>query len=275
MVDIVAEAGDDVLMYENSSSILDGTGSIGADLQYYWTTISGKIDSGENNANPIVSGFGMYFLEVTNTFGCVAIDSVMVERLSYAPVAVDDYDTTTYLTEVKIAVLDNDIDPDADIDLLSLAVTRAPFYGTAYVDYNDFTIHYTPNVDFFGNDKFEYQICDITKNCDQADVYVLVTEYEFLIPDAFSPNGDNINDYFEIIGIDRYEGNSISILNRWGNRVYKAENYGISTTPQFWDGKSNTGFLLGDQELPTGTYYYVLNLGNGVKSIAGSIYLDR
>lgn len=273
--EIVARAGDDILMYQGETAILDGTESTGTNLQYYWTTSSGKIENSENTATPIVSGFGMYYLEVTDTFGCSATDSVSVQMLTHAPIAVDDYDTTSYRREVKIPVLDNDIDEDNNIDSLSLSVTLQPYNGTAYVDYNDFTIHYTPNNNFIGNDRFEYQICDFTNNCDRADVFVLVTEYEFLIPDAFSPNGDNINDYFEIIGIEKYEGNSITIINRWGNKVYEAINYGISTSPKFWDGKSNTGFKLGNEELPTGTYYYVLNLGNGEKPIAGSVYLDR
>ncbi len=275
VTDVVAEAGEDVYMYRNETAMLDGTASIGKALRYLWTTNSGEIDSGANTANPIISGFGMYYLEVTDTFGCTASDSVKVTRLTYAPVAVDDYDTTEYKTEVKIAVLDNDSHPEDDIDSLSLRVLRPPFNGTAYVDYDDFTIHYTPNNGFSGNDNFEYQICDFSNNCDNADVYVLVTEYKFLIPNAFSPNGDGINDFFEIIGIEKYEGNSISIFNRWGNEVYKAVNYGISTNPKFWDGKSNTGFLLDDKDLQSGTYYYVLNLGNGAKAIAGSVYLDR
>lgn len=273
--EIIAQAGDDILMYEGETAILNGTGSSGETIQFYWTTSSGTIDSGENTATPIVSGFGMYYLEITDAFGCVATDSVNVGRLTYAPIAIDDYDTTSYKTEVKIAVLDNDTDPENKLDSLSLKITLLPFNGTAYVDYNDFTIHYTPNNGFSGNDRFEYQICNFSKNCDNADVFVLVTEYDFLVPDAFTPNGDGINDYFEIIGIDNYEGNSISIFNRWGNEVYKVVNYGISTSPQFWDGKSNTGFMFGDEELPTGTYYYVLNLGNGTQPIGGSVYLDR
>ncbi|NOR74702.1 MAG: T9SS type B sorting domain-containing protein, partial [Draconibacterium sp.] len=273
--EIVAQAGDDILMYEGETAILNGTESIGETLQYYWTTNAGTIDSGENTANPVISGFGMYYLEITDTFACVATDSIKVGQLTYAPIAVDDYDTTAYKTEVKISVLDNDSDPEHDIDSLSLKITLLPFNGTVYVDYNDFTIHYTPNNGFSGNDNFEYQICNFSKNCENADIFVLVTEYEFIVPDAFSPNGDGINDYFEIIGIEKYEGNSISIFNRWGNEVYKATNYGISTSPQFWDGKSNTGFMFGNEELPTGTYYYVLNLGNGASPIGGSVYLDR
>jgi gliding motility-associated-like protein len=96
-----------------------------------------------------------------------------------------------------------------------------------------------------------------------------------MIPNAFSPNGDGINDYFEILGIEFYENNSISIINRWGNKVYEAKGYGVSSSPVFWDGKSNTGFSSGNNELPTGTYYYILDFGDGQKPISGSIYLDR
>jgi hypothetical protein len=49
----------------------------------------------------------------------------------------------------------------------------------------------------------------------------------------------------------------------------------VSSSPVFWDGKSNTGFSSGNKELPTGTYYYILDFGDGQKPISGSIYLDR
>jgi gliding motility-associated-like protein len=271
--EVIADAGGDVSKYSDQTIVLDGSGSSGINLQYLWTTQNGKIESGTNTANPLVSGFGTYYLEVTDTFGCVATDSVNVGILTYAPVAVDDYDTTSYKTEVKIPVLDNDSDPENDINPNTLAVISAPFNGTAYVNYDDFTIHYRPDDNFSGTDFFEYRICDFANNCDKAKVTVLVTDFRFFIPDAFSPNGDNINDYFEIIGIEEYEGNSIEIFNRWGNRVYQAKNYGINTVPKFWDGRSNTGIRLGNDELPTGTYYYVLNIGE--KRIAGSVYLDR
>jgi gliding motility-associated-like protein len=102
---------------------------------------------------------------------------------------------------------------------------------------------------------------------------VYVTAAGFFIPEAFTPNADNVNDYFEIIGIELFEQNSITIVNRWGRTVYKARGYGISTSPLFWDGKSNQGG--DDSDLPSGSYFYVLDLGNGEKPIAGSVYIDR
>ena len=262
-------------MYNNSSVALDGSASTGTGLNYHWTTRNGSILSGAHTANPVVNKAGTYYLGVIDRFGCTSVDSVKVGLLSQAPVAQNDYDTTAYQTEIKIRVLANDYDPENDIDPLSLNIKNPPFNGTAYVDYDNYTIHYRPNTGFSGNDSFEYEICDTHSNCSDASVYVMVSDSKFFIPDAFSPNGDGINDYFEIVGIQWYEGNSIEIFNRWGNKVYQAKNYGIATSPKFWDGKSNTGVRLGNDELPTGTYFYVLDLGNGEKRIAGSVYLDR
>lgn len=275
VAELEAEAGMDMVKMPNTSVILDGSSSTGENLQFKWTTVNGKIESRENSTNPIVSGFGTYYLEITDLFGCVTRDSVNVQELAQAPVAIDDYDTTMYRTEVIISVLDNDTDPKNSLKPSSLTVTMPPFNGTAYVDFENYTIHYRPNNEFSGNDNFEYQVCNTFDLCDLANVYVMVNDFRFLIPDAFSPNGDNINDYFEIQGIEYFEGNSITIINRWGNKVYEAKNYGINTTPKFWDGKANTGIRIGNEDLSTGTYFYVLDLGNGEKPIAGSIYLDR
>lgn len=70
----------------------------------------------------------------------------------------------------------------------------------------------------------------------------------------FSPNGDGINDVFDLDDINKNQC-SISILNRWGNEVWSAEKYNND-----WKGIS-----FGGDELPDGTYYYILYCGNEVK----------
>lgn len=275
VADVLADAGEDAFMYSGETAVLDGSNSLGEDIRFLWTTENGTIESGAASASPVVSGFGNYVLEVTDRFGCTSADTVNVGRLTYAPIAQDDFDSTGYRSEVEIYVLDNDYDPDNNIDSLSLSVSVPPMSGNATVNKTNFTIIYTPDENFNGSDQFEYQICDEFDNCDEANVFVMVSGFRFFIPNAFSPNGDGINDYFEILGIEYYEGNSIEIFNRWGNRVYRARNYGIDASPRFWDGKSNTGVKIGNEDLPTGTYFYVLDLGNGEKRIVGSVYLDR
>jgi len=72
------------------------------------------------------------------------------------------------------------------------------------------------------------------------------------LPNAITPNGDGVNDVWRIQNLDLYDKRDVIMVNRWGNEVYRASPYQNN-----WGGTYN-----GDQ-LPEGTYYYVLKLGNG------------
>ncbi|WP_254519206.1 gliding motility-associated C-terminal domain-containing protein [Aquimarina sp. Aq78] len=93
---------------------------------------------------------------------------------------------------------------------------------------------------------------------------------------GMSPNGDGVNDVFIISGIERLE-NTLEIYNRWGVKVYGAKNYGRNDN--FFRGISNGRTTIeGTDQLPVGTYYYVLEyvLESGErKSRAGYIYINR
>jgi len=99
---------------------------------------------------------------------------------------------------------------------------------------------------------------------------VLTIPNDFFIPEGFSPNADGINDVFFIRGLDYYPGNSITIFNRWGDKVFDANPY-----KNDWDGTSALGLRVGGNVLPEGTYFYVLDLGNGNPVYKGTIYLTR
>ena len=91
------------------------------------------------------------------------------------------------------------------------------------------------------------------------------------IPEAFTPDGDNVNDYFVIVGIANFTNNKLSIFNRWGNIVYEINGY-----QNQWNGNANGSMIVGSEPLPTGTYYYILDLyGDGTIIHKGSIYLKR
>ncbi len=92
----------------------------------------------------------------------------------------------------------------------------------------------------------------------------------FSIPQGFSPNGDGINDLFVIKGISSYPNNTLTILNRWGNVVYKMSRYDNT-----WNGKSTEGLRVGGDDLPEGTYFYILDLGIDEKPYKGYIYLNK
>jgi gliding motility-associated-like protein len=93
-----------------------------------------------------------------------------------------------------------------------------------------------------------------------------------VVPNGFSPNGDNINDFFEIVGIGSYPNNTVTIFNRWGNLIYEAAGYNNGSIR--WDGTNNGDLSMGNGLAPEGTYFYVINLGDGSPIISGYIYLN-
>jgi len=92
---------------------------------------------------------------------------------------------------------------------------------------------------------------------------------EVLIPQGFSPNGDGIGDTWVIAGLELYPQASVQIFNRYGNVVYEATPYAND-----WDGTNTNGLSVGDQ-LPIGTYWYILDPGTGDEPWSGYVYLNR
>ena len=94
---------------------------------------------------------------------------------------------------------------------------------------------------------------------------------DMVIPEIFSPNGDSKNDTWEIKGLQAYPDNTVTIFNRWGDEVFRAAPYAND-----WSG-SNTGdkSLMGKGDLPAGTYYFILDLGDGNRPVTGYVQLTR
>ncbi|WP_233164816.1 gliding motility-associated C-terminal domain-containing protein [Pedobacter sp. ASV28] len=78
-----------------------------------------------------------------------------------------------------------------------------------------------------------------------------VSGSSLFIPNLFTPNGDGNNDTFEIKGLELFAENDLMIVNRWGNQVYKSDNYRND-----WTGDG----------LNEGTYYYVLRVKEASRS---------
>ena len=254
----------------NSSILLSGAKSTGTGLTYLWLSKEGIIRNGETTATAEVSGLGMYYLKVTDSYGCISQDSVNVGLYTQA---IRDTSYTNMNFAVDINVLINDI-PKKKLDPSTLRIVSPPQNGMATV-VGDSLVSYLPNQYFVGSDNFVYSICDYFQNCDQATVLVLVNDMPFFIPEAFSPNGDGINDKFEIKGIAKYKTVEIEIFNRWGNIVYRSNNYGEGQGKSgFWDGTGSQGVRTGSGQVPSGTYFYILKL-DGKEKLNGAIYLDR
>ncbi|WP_430907708.1 gliding motility-associated C-terminal domain-containing protein [Maribacter sp. 2-571] len=109
---------------------------------------------------------------------------------------------------------------------------------------------------------------EITVDLTACDLNV----YTLLIPDGFSPNGDGINDVYDLRDVEfLFEDYDIEIYNRYGNLLFKGNN-----TVAPWDGTSNQPGAAGDNVVPNGVYFYIFNFNrDNIPPQQGRIYLNR
>lgn len=85
------------------------------------------------------------------------------------------------------------------------------------------------------------------------------------IPNVFTPNNDNANDTWYVQGLlNSYPNNKVTICNRWGDPVYEKNACGDDC----WDGIAN----LSGEELPTGTYFYVIQLDSNADANEDNVF---
>lgn len=111
-----------------------------------------------------------------------------------------------------------------------------------------------------------FYVSQISGDCESSrtQVQVSVGLSSVDITNTFTPNGDGINDYWKITGIENYPDATIQIFNRYGQNVYESKGY-----PQPFDGKMN------GKDLPVGVYYYIIKLNTKCNLISGSLTIIR
>jgi gliding motility-associated-like protein len=110
-----------------------------------------------------------------------------------------------------------------------------------------------------------YQVIVTSAHGCQAMASVSVKVLKFLVvPNVFTPNGDGVNDFWDVKYLQSYPNNKVDVYNRYGERVYSSIGYSIP-----WDGRYNGSYL------PPGTYYYIIDPKNGREVIAGNVTIIR
>lgn len=114
----------------------------------------------------------------------------------------------------------------------------------------------------------EYRvIVEDLNRCVVKDSMMLMPENEacLIVPNVISPNGDLVNDYWNIGMKELYPQMEIRIFNRWGETVWRsAKGY-----PDPWDGRSNGSVL------PIDSYHYIIDLHNGRKPLIGNVTIVK
>ena len=147
---------------------------------------------------------------------------------------------------------------DGVIDLI--VNNGTPPYAYAWSD--DET---TQDLENLGGGDYIITVTDIY-NCTVTDTFtVKVTDIECIhVYNVFTPNGDGVNDTWDIDNIFLYPDVEINVFNQWGNKVFSSTGYA-----EPWDGTYN------GKQLPAATYYYTLDLKNGDAPHSGSVTIMK
>ena len=183
------------------------------------------------------------------------------------------------------------ITEDIDFDLFSLLIGDYDINGTWTVTSGNATINgsiFNPSSLLDFNDEYtqdqlgEYEFTYTYEGECPGMVSVTITlnddcvvfpcgEDDVVISKAVTANFDGINEFFTITGVEdcgfTYE---LQIFNRWGAKIYENFNY-----QNDWNGASSKASIGNSNFVPTGTYYYVINIKNsGLKPFTGPIYVS-
>jgi gliding motility-associated-like protein len=246
---LVANAGEDQTNCGNSTLLAaNGTG--------VWTSLNASVIIADPT-NPLSAvsnlSFGVDTLVWTVTIGaCTSVDSVFITSNIQPQVNVG-LDTTICDFQQSITI------PISASGYTSLS--WEVLLGNGEV--NDQTTLFPSfnNMSLDQNNSFEI----IVKNglCavyDTLTIYVYSDESQFcntrpiFIPEGFSPNGDGTYDLFQILNLNGLNAD-VKIFNRWGDLVFSDPNYQNN-----WDGTSNKGLVIYGEELPAGTYFYIIQI---------------
>jgi len=220
--------GEEVILTANSNQ----NGS-----DFLWST-------GEKSKSIKVNKNGVFSVRFKNPYGCIA-------NSENTEVIVNPSINLSIPQEKKICVIAKD------------KVVLEAASGFLYYIWNG---QKTSSSLFEVNKAGKYSlIVEDAYGCTQKIEYNVV-QYckDILIPSAFSPNGDYINDIWQVSGLENDPLAKITVFNRYGNIIY------ITTgKAPFWDGKFK------DTILPVGIYYYSIQSKNSSNMLTGTITLIK
>lgn len=242
---VVAVVGNSPTICAGESTRLSASGG----LYYKWTPSDG-LDH-DDIANPVASPAQTttYMVKVSND-GCYDDTKSVTVTVNQNPVANAGGDKVLF--EGQQVQLNGSIAGDK--------ITNYYWTPTTGLD-NPNSI--TPNASPKDNITYTFNVVSQTCGTSTSSVFVRVYK-KITIPNAFTPNNDGINDFWDIDALITYPSCLVSVFDRNGQKVYQSIGY-----PKPWDGTRNGA------PLPTGTYYYIIDLKNNTPKLSGWVVIIR
>ncbi len=262
-----AEISDDIIYLCELDFIKITPDFVPEEINIQWSSEDPDINifQGQNNEysfSNLRSGINTLYLQsLVPSCGVYATDTLSVIVLESLEAVDDSYEGSFGINNL-VDVLAN----DNFTNELKLMIVESTSNGSVSVNENK--IEYTPESNFVGSTNFVYEICyvECPMICDQATVTINIGEnIECFAGNIITPNNDGYNDNLVIpcLNTGGYERNSITVFNQWGDEVFSAAPYENN-----WDATYN------GKTIPVGTYFYILDLGDGSRPIQGFLTIE-
>ena len=242
---LVADAGNDTTVCRGEQVILNATGG----TIFLWQPEDGLSNPVIPNPVATVIDSITYILTTTEPGGCFSKDTIMLAV--YADLGIDAGPDTTL----------------AKGQNLTLYATGGPFASYQWLPEEglDNPTSQSPSL-VVTEDIIYYVIGTTTHGCLESDSISITLASGLTIYSGFTPNGDGTNDFWDIDFVEYYPNITVMVYDRWGRRIFYSEGY---SSDKRWDGRYK------DQDVPTGTYYYVIDLKDGSEPINGPVTIVR
>jgi len=234
-----------------------------------WSSPDAAIDFGSvNNRSTLVSdlslGENVVFWNIS-AGACTGFSSVPISIFyEQAPMAMEDTYAIDFSGSAVLDVTEND---SLFSDNFSLSIVSN---GTGEPTVNDEgTISYKAPVSFVGTDEFTYELCSgfCPEECTTTTVLLNIGDNAgCIVPTIITPNKDGVNDNFVVPCLESgdFPQNEVVIFNQWGDELFRASPYLNN-----WDGTYE------GNDVPVGTYYYIVQFGFNQDPVSGFLVLER
>lgn len=217
----------------------------GGQTPYYYMWSTGETSELINISEP-----GTYSVQVTDFNNCQQETSFTIEPLN--PIELD------FVINV-VSCVDNN-----DGSILALPSGGYEPYTFTWSNYTQLALISGIQSGIYGLTIIDNNQCEYFQEIEvPVSNQPCITAYS-----AFSPNGDQNNDYWHIDNIELYPDAIVEVFNRWGDRVYSTKRY-INSWDSAWQG------LYKNSPLPSATYYYVITLNNDDDPLTGTVTIVR
>ena len=224
-------------------------GSTGEGSLSYWT------DAGATSVllnESAITSSGVYYVQSENSYGCIDIEAVnvSVNPLPNAPIVSDNL---IYCNNQALNLMEAQGSNGIYTWYSDLALSQVIGNGSTYLPES-----------LIGTTS--YFVTASESNCEGpfAQIQIEIEDCGIVIPTAFTPDGDMVNDLWNIENIDTvYPNNKVFVYNRWGNLIYQSIEGGYNQMQ--WNGTYN------GENLPVGTYYFIIEYNDNFTASSSGI----